>query len=443
MKVLSETKGLDMDRQVNDALRDWLKRGRKYADLAFARRVSGSRNLRPAGRGPAFPRGENRPGSSPGHHAPGVLLRLRRGRVAFQVVFLLIATDPVRYRPMMIAAILEKAGFAIAMPILYLQHRIPGLVFGFSLIDLLLGVLFAVAYVRPGFGRVPPGDEPRAALEGEEAQAHWNSTSTRLRKPIRKKMWISSQTHQARKPDSRLGEGRDARPAADRRERALVAGSGTARAARRASARRMFRAAWRPSCIAAGATPGTGLPSCSSVARSPITKTSRVPGHGQVGLDADAPGAVERHAERSSRAARPRRRRPRGRCGASDPLVPERDAVGVDAGDARAGADLDAEALELRRAPSRKRSSGKGGSTRGPPSSRRMRALARVDVAEVPRSAWRAISASAPASSTPVGPPPTTTKVSQRSPRGDPARARPPRRRAGRGGGSRARPRCS
>jgi len=29
MKVLSETKGLDMDRQVNDALRDWLKRGRK------------------------------------------------------------------------------------------------------------------------------------------------------------------------------------------------------------------------------------------------------------------------------------------------------------------------------------------------------------------------------------------------------------------------------
>jgi NADH:ubiquinone oxidoreductase subunit F (NADH-binding) len=29
MKVLAETKGLDMDRQVNDALRDWLKKGRK------------------------------------------------------------------------------------------------------------------------------------------------------------------------------------------------------------------------------------------------------------------------------------------------------------------------------------------------------------------------------------------------------------------------------
>ncbi len=68
--------------------------------------------------------------------------------IAFQVVFLLIATDPVRYRPMMIAAILEKAGFAIAMPILYFQHRIPGLVAGFSMVDLLLGILFAVAYVK-------------------------------------------------------------------------------------------------------------------------------------------------------------------------------------------------------------------------------------------------------------------------------------------------------
>jgi hypothetical protein len=68
--------------------------------------------------------------------------------IAFQVVFLLIATDPIRYRPMMIAAMLEKAGFAIAMPILYLQHRIPALVLVFSQIDLLLGILFAVSYLK-------------------------------------------------------------------------------------------------------------------------------------------------------------------------------------------------------------------------------------------------------------------------------------------------------
>ena len=29
MQHLADTKGLDLDRQVNEALRDWLKRGRK------------------------------------------------------------------------------------------------------------------------------------------------------------------------------------------------------------------------------------------------------------------------------------------------------------------------------------------------------------------------------------------------------------------------------
>jgi hypothetical protein len=68
--------------------------------------------------------------------------------VAFQVAFLVIATDPVRYRPLMIPAILEKAFFALGMPVLYLQHRIPTLVLVFSQIDLVLGILFAVAWVR-------------------------------------------------------------------------------------------------------------------------------------------------------------------------------------------------------------------------------------------------------------------------------------------------------
>jgi hypothetical protein len=68
--------------------------------------------------------------------------------VAFQVVFLVLAKDPVRFRPMMIPCMIEKATFAIGMPILFAQHRIPGLVLAFSLIDLTLGILFAVAYVK-------------------------------------------------------------------------------------------------------------------------------------------------------------------------------------------------------------------------------------------------------------------------------------------------------
>jgi len=76
--------------------------------------------------------------------------------VAFQVVFLVVARDPVRFRPLMIPSVLEKAFFGIGTPILYFQHRVPGLVFGFSLVDLLLGTLFTVAYVR-----TPASDGPR------------------------------------------------------------------------------------------------------------------------------------------------------------------------------------------------------------------------------------------------------------------------------------------
>jgi len=72
--------------------------------------------------------------------------------VAFQVAFLVIATDPVRYRPLMIPSILEKAFFGLGMPLLYLQHRIPAVILVFSSIDLLLGVLFAVAWVRTSAG---------------------------------------------------------------------------------------------------------------------------------------------------------------------------------------------------------------------------------------------------------------------------------------------------
>ena len=102
--------------------------------------------------------------------------------------------------------------------------------------------------------------------------------------------------------------------AADRREAALVAVAERLAPADRRCARRMFRAAWRPIWIAAGATPGTGFPSCSSVARSPITKTSFRPGTVRVGSTRTRPARSSGTPERSSRAARPRRRPPTGRC---------------------------------------------------------------------------------------------------------------------------------
>src|SRR6185503_235028 len=47
---------------------------------------------------------------------------------AWQVAFLIIARDPVRYRLMMIPAMLEKLSFGIAAIVLFLQERVPGLI---------------------------------------------------------------------------------------------------------------------------------------------------------------------------------------------------------------------------------------------------------------------------------------------------------------------------
>ena len=68
--------------------------------------------------------------------------------VAWQILFLIMSRDPVRYRPAMILAILEKAGFGIAAVVLCLQERISPLTFGFGVVDLIWGALFVVAYVR-------------------------------------------------------------------------------------------------------------------------------------------------------------------------------------------------------------------------------------------------------------------------------------------------------
>ena len=68
--------------------------------------------------------------------------------LAWQICFLLIARDPVRMRAIMIPAILEKLAWGIPVAILSAQRRLAGAVVAFGAIDLLLGVLFAIAYVR-------------------------------------------------------------------------------------------------------------------------------------------------------------------------------------------------------------------------------------------------------------------------------------------------------
>ena len=68
--------------------------------------------------------------------------------LVWQVAFALIARDPVRLRPMMILAVLEKFSFGAVSIVLYLQQRMHGSDLVLSGADMVLGVLFIVAYLR-------------------------------------------------------------------------------------------------------------------------------------------------------------------------------------------------------------------------------------------------------------------------------------------------------
>lgn len=68
--------------------------------------------------------------------------------LAWQIAFLIIATNPARFRPLMIACMAEKFSYAAALIVLYLQRRlhVSDLVFG--AVDFLFGVLFVAAFFR-------------------------------------------------------------------------------------------------------------------------------------------------------------------------------------------------------------------------------------------------------------------------------------------------------
>lgn len=72
--------------------------------------------------------------------------------LAWQIAFLMIAADPVRLRPLIPAAIVEKLAFATAVAILFASGRVAKLVAISAAVDLLFGVLFAIAYSRLGKG---------------------------------------------------------------------------------------------------------------------------------------------------------------------------------------------------------------------------------------------------------------------------------------------------
>jgi hypothetical protein len=77
--------------------------------------------------------------------------------MAWQIAFLVISSSPVRYRLLMIPAIIEKLSYVATVLLLRSQARISAADAATAWPDLLLGILFIVAFVKT------PASEQRRA----------------------------------------------------------------------------------------------------------------------------------------------------------------------------------------------------------------------------------------------------------------------------------------
>jgi hypothetical protein len=68
--------------------------------------------------------------------------------LVWQVAFLVIANDPVRFRPMMVPAILEKFIYVISVGVLYAQGLLQSGQLLPALPDIPLGILFVAAFLK-------------------------------------------------------------------------------------------------------------------------------------------------------------------------------------------------------------------------------------------------------------------------------------------------------
>jgi hypothetical protein len=68
--------------------------------------------------------------------------------MAWQFVFLVIGSDPARFRLMMIPSMLEKFGFIASMGVLYIEARVTLTDVAVVAPDIVLGVLFTIAFAK-------------------------------------------------------------------------------------------------------------------------------------------------------------------------------------------------------------------------------------------------------------------------------------------------------
>jgi hypothetical protein len=68
--------------------------------------------------------------------------------MAWQIAFLIIGTNPARFRALMIPAILEKLGYVTVLAVLYSQGRVSPVDAQAAVPDGLLGLLMLTAFVK-------------------------------------------------------------------------------------------------------------------------------------------------------------------------------------------------------------------------------------------------------------------------------------------------------
>ena len=68
--------------------------------------------------------------------------------LAWQIAFFVIATDPIRFRPIIIPSVIEKFTYGIAGVVLYLEARLRASDLVFVSADLIFGFLFLLAFYR-------------------------------------------------------------------------------------------------------------------------------------------------------------------------------------------------------------------------------------------------------------------------------------------------------
>jgi hypothetical protein len=79
---------------------------------------------------------------------PGFFYGFVGAALAWQIAFFFIARNPSRHRTLMIPAMFEKLSYSVAVFVLVGQGRMHRADLVFGGIDLLLGILFVIAYLK-------------------------------------------------------------------------------------------------------------------------------------------------------------------------------------------------------------------------------------------------------------------------------------------------------